>query len=450
MTHKAFIRIPKQFLRTFSLFHFPHNLDQTANTKHIPEPTMRKHPTTTQAFLLVLLYQALRSQAFVTPFGVRISSKKSATRASLEVKVGPDVNVDSEIVPDRILADDEASSTSTAVRAPLKFIGPYPTLALRFPDLQTSSQKERNVTGVSLDFVLDTAANTNTINAQVANELSLEVVGSALPGVGSAGAISGGDTFLLGSSQLEGVGNFSFMEGLTASALPVASPAAAGLLSLAFMNCFEGGVEFDWGANTKLVDGMIENPPSVTFYGEKDDHLSEVLQSMTRVPIDAIPVTQLPSITINVNGIDMPALLDTGSPITVLNQNAAKQAGIETVQVPVAENKKSGNPFAAAANRFKEAQERARLASTGSILTIAGTAGKPVDLLKSTNLATITMTGNKEVSFGDANVYVGEIPGLAALNGLGVQSPPAVVLGMDVLRARPKMLLRARDNEVYF
>ena len=36
MTHKAFIRIPKQVLRTFSLFHLPHNLDETANTKHIP------------------------------------------------------------------------------------------------------------------------------------------------------------------------------------------------------------------------------------------------------------------------------------------------------------------------------------------------------------------------------------------------------------------------------
>jgi hypothetical protein len=42
----------------------------------------------------------------------------------------------------------------------------------------------------------------------------------------------------------------------------------------------------------------------------------------------------LPSVTIKVNGVEMKALLDTGSPITVLNAQAAKLAGIETVQLP--------------------------------------------------------------------------------------------------------------------
>ena len=79
-----------------------------------------------------------------------------------------------------------------AVRAPLKYVGPYPCLALRFPHLATSSQRGRNVTGISLDFVMDTAANTNTLNGQVAQELQLEVVGEALPGVGAAGSIAGG------------------------------------------------------------------------------------------------------------------------------------------------------------------------------------------------------------------------------------------------------------------
>jgi hypothetical protein len=31
-----------------------------------------------------------------------------------------------------------------------------------------------------------------------------------------------------------------------------------------------------------------------------------------------------------------------------------------------------------------------------------------------------------------------------------VESPPAVVLGMDVLRRRPSMLLRATENEAWF
>ena len=342
-------------------------------------------------------------------------------------------------------ADD--GEESTTIRAPLKFVGPYPSLGLRFPELATKSQKSQNVTGVSLDFILDTAANTNTINAQVAEELGLEVVGSALPGVGSAGVISGGSTYMLGDSQLDGMGE-DFMQELTASALPIASPAAAGLLSLAFFYCFEGGVEFDWGSEQVMEDGM-QKPPSVTFYGQVDNNFTKILDGMTRVPIQPVPVTNLPSVIIKVNGIEMPALLDTGSPITVLNKQAAQQAGIETVELP-SQSKETNNPFAAAANRFKDAQATAQAAARGDVLTIAGAQGRPVNLLKSTSKAGVALVGDSEVSFGDSNVYVGDIPGLAALSGIGVESPPAVVLGMDVLRLRPKMLLRARNNEVYF
>ena len=322
------------------------------------------------------------------------------------------------------------SSTNTAVRAPLKYIGPYPCLALRFPELATSSQRARNVKGVSLDFVLDTAANTNTINEQVAKELALEVVGSALPGVGAAGTISGGETYLLGDAQLEGLSDgeeFTFMTDLTASALPVASPAAAGLLSLAFLQCFEGGVEFSWGTSPDDV----ATPPAVTFYGATVD---SILEGRTRVRIQRVPVTQLPSVTVEINGVGMPALLDTGSPVTVLNHQAAQRAGIETVALP------KKNPIAAFTNRLKGQDD---------VLTIMGVTGTPVDLLKSKQTCQVSMSSG-DVSFGEGHVYVGDLPGLAALNGLGVDSPPAVVLGMDVLRRRPSMLLRARNNEVWF
>lgn len=67
-----------------------------------------------------------------------------------------------------------------AIRAPLRYIGPYPVLPLAFPDLSTANLRQQNKTGISLDFVLDTAANVNTINAQVSQELGLPVVGSAL------------------------------------------------------------------------------------------------------------------------------------------------------------------------------------------------------------------------------------------------------------------------------
>ena len=63
-----------------------------------------------------------------------------------------------------------------ALSAPLRWIGPYPAVALSFPALASPAQKARLLTnpnqaanlGVTLDFVIDTAANTNTISAQVA------------------------------------------------------------------------------------------------------------------------------------------------------------------------------------------------------------------------------------------------------------------------------------------
>jgi hypothetical protein len=332
--------------------------------------------------------------------------------------------------------DQQDQEQSSAVRAPIRFIGPYPTLALRFPELATASQRERNATGISLDFVLDTAANTNTINAQVAAELGLKVVGQALPGLGAGGAIRGGQTFLLGDAELDGLSEkFTFMSGLTASALPVASPASAGILSLAFFNCFSGGVEFDWGSEAI--------PSSVTFHGDKE-HLD--LDEMTRIPFESLPVTLLPSVTLRINGVDMPALFDTGSPITVLNAQAAKAAGIETAQGTMPE--KSSNPFTNLANKAKAAKEASQAAARGDMLAIASSNGEPIQLLKSTNKVNVGIGGDTS-SLGEAHVYVGDLPGLAALNGLGDASPPAAVLGMDVLRLRPKMVFRGQQNELY-
>ncbi|KAI2513821.1 Aspartyl protease [Fragilaria crotonensis] len=317
-------------------------------------------------FSVALLLLVGNAHAFLsqnpTFFGVR--SNRALSSTTLE-----DIKVDT---------NTPVTQSPTSVRAPLKWLGPYPSLGLRFPDLATSSQRERNVTGVSLDFVLDTAANTNTINAQVSAELGLEVVGQALSGVGASGAIPGGNTYMLGDCQLEGLSNneepFTFMTDLTASTLAVASPVSAGLLSLAFLQCFPGGVEFVWG---RVEDGEIKEIPSVTFHS--DDARS--FESLQRSPITRIPITQLPSVMIKVNGVEMPALLDTGSPITVLNAQAAAAAGIKTVDLPSMDEQK--NPFSKLAASFKVAQA----ASRGEMLQLADGSGQPVNLVKSLQLA---------------------------------------------------------------
>jgi hypothetical protein len=349
------------------------------------------------------------------------------------------------------------------LKAALQYVGPYPCASLRFPNLATASQRERNATGISLDFVLDTGANLNTLNSQVASELELLKVGSAPAGMGAGGAISGGDTFLLGDCQLEqqilpspppttnptpeqpSDLNDSdekkipqtpmFMTDLTASALPVASPAAAGLLGTYFFQCFPGGVEFDW--NGDQATGV---PPSISFYGEDSD-----VTDMERVEVKLLPVTNLPSIEIIINGVTVPALLDTGSPVTVLNAKAAQLTKVETVMDE--QNKKQTNnlfnPFAKLTQGFQTAQ----MASTGDVLLLAGALGERIELYKSSGKG-IPVAVSPSCSFGDdCTVYVGDLPGMAALGGS--DSSPAVILGMDVLRRRPKMLYRA-PNAVYF
>lgn len=353
---------------------------------------------------------------------------------------------DSQVAQTETIDTDD----TTIVQAPIKYIGPYPCLALRFPELATPKQRQRDESGVSLDFVVDTAANTNTINGQVAKELGLKVVGKSLGGLGAQGAISGGDTYLLGNAQLEGVHlkneDDLFMTNLTATALPVASPATAGILSMAFFYTFPGGVEFSWG-EANLTDGTVVTPPSLAFHGEED--VSTVVKDMVRVPIQPLPVTNLPSVTIQINGVSMPALLDTGSPVTVMNAQAAKVAGVDTVPTET-QAKKSKNPFGSVLNNIKAAQAQAQAAASGEVLAIMGSDGKRVELRKSLDKIHVTLDGDSSVDFGKGNIYVGDLPGLAAMNAIGVDAPPAVVFGMDFLRTKPNMFLRARENEVYF
>ncbi|KAL7542611.1 hypothetical protein ACHAWF_007213 [Thalassiosira exigua] len=335
------------------------------------------------------------------------------------------------------------------------------------PNLATSSQRERNVTGVSLDWVLDTAANVNTINAQVAQELELEKVGEAPGGVGASGALTGGDTFLLGDCELdagsnaeaadatdatdataeerEENNNFVFMQGLTASALPVASPAAAGLLGLAFFYCFEGGVEFDWG---------LDGAPSVAFHGS-DRSLK--VDGMTRVPFESLPVSMLPSVNVSINGVEIPALFDTGSPVTVLNERAAEAAGV-ALSFGEKERQGGGNFFSKIASNIEAAKETAQATARGDVLALAGGDGRPIRLVRSKSPHDVTVklppgdrTNESEyATIGTSRIFVGDLPGLAALGGLGGDAPPAAVLGMDVLRMRPKLVFRARQREIYF
>lgn len=323
----------------------------------------------------------------------------------------------------------------------MKYIGPYPCLTLKFPDLATASQRQRNVSGIELDFVLDTAANTNTIQEAVAIELNLAIIGNAAPGLGAAGAIKGGDTYLLGDCQLV-PDLVLFMTNLSASSLPVASPAAAGLLGTAFLDCFEGGVEFCWSADD-IIDHQSfptkETNPYVVFHATPH---SCNLEGLHPVPITPLNVSQIPSIPITLNGVPMNALLDTGSPITVLNAEAARIARVAAKSVIIRnDGNKNRNPFMAALQSVQKNAEKVRAVANGDILLVAGS-GKAVELIQSANPVSISALsssyGSVAVPLADVPaVYIGDLPGLALLNGLGVSDLPAVILGMsNILTSR--------------
>jgi len=291
-------------------------------------------------------------------------------------------------------------------------------------------------TGVALDFVVDTAANVNTINAKLADELGLAKVGFDEGGVSAGGALAGGATYMLGAAQLNDLPKeerVDFIPDLTASALPVAAPSGAGLLGIGFLFAFPGGVEFCWGnaaAATASEDGPL---PSLTIFG--DMHGTDGLTS----DLSEVPARQLESglicVTLRVNGVGIPALLDTGSPITVLNDAAAKAAGIVMPQV----EDTGMNPFAMA----KAAMDSAAAMATGEIAMIGGVNG-PVTLRKIPDKAPIALG---ETQIGSGRPYVGELPGLSALDGLGANAGPAAVLGTDVLRQRQRLVLQ--DGKVY-
>ena len=229
---------------------------------------------------------------------------------------------------------------------------------------------------------------------RLAADLGLAAVGYEGPGVSAAGALAGGATYMLGECQLNDLPKeerFPLMSGLVAAALPVASPSGAGLLALltmairtmailtmaiftslsgagllgiGFLFAFPGGVEFNWGnpaaaaaaaaaataaaaaaaapndasnaaPNDAPNDAANADPsasPSLTLYGDLGG------TSALCDCLDEVPCRQLESglvcVTLKVNGVAIPALLDTGSPITVLNAAAAAAAGITIPAAP--------------------------------------------------------------------------------------------------------------------
>lgn len=378
----------------------------------------------------------------------------------------------------------EGEGESAAVRAPLRWIGgAYPALALEFPSLATAAQRARGAgeTGIALDFVVDTGSSLNTIAAAVAGELELNAVGVQPAGVSAAGALAGGAVYALGTARLADLPveeRFDFMTGLEAAALPIPTPGAAGVLGGGFLGSFDA-VEAVWGAppapqqqrGTPSVAAALASKgdtaadyaspePSWTFYAGGLALPETLAEGLHAVAVSSLENTGLPTVALRCGGnaddantATVPALLDTGSPITVLNAVAAHALGIETAETRRA---KEGSGAKGGGNIFSRALAGARAAMDADPADTMWIAGGPqgrVALRRSADAVKLTLDGadGEPVELGEARVYVGDVPGLAALGdipGGDGERAPAAVLGVDALRLRPRCVLRPAARQL--
>ena len=179
---------------------------------------------------------------------------------------------------------------------------PSPSASPTAPPIPTGARGEGGRPGLCVD----TAYTTNFILPQVAYGLDMQIVGVAPAGTGATGAIGGGQEMLLGSAKLGG--NRDDVDvaitGLSAAVIPVPAPNTAGILGRSFLDCF-GAVEFDWSE---------EKTGATCFHESYDFDEGEYEEEFGAETFDARELAcGLLAVDMTLNGVTMPALVDTGA-----------------------------------------------------------------------------------------------------------------------------------------
>eukprot|EP00986_Skeletonema_menzelii_P009773 scaffold4530_cov146-Skeletonema_menzelii.AAC.16 len=306
---------------------------------------------------------------------------------------------------------DETEPLSViGVVAPLISVGPYACLALNFPNVTSKPMME-------LLFVLDTAANVNTISSKIATELDLPVVIkgedlSILGSVGAGGSFQAGDIVMLGESRLCGMPanqqNNTFISNMSLASmdLGIAGSVGSGVLGISFFDCFRGGVEFDWYG----TDG---DPPTLQFY--YDSLPEEAKLNCACVPLNTTDFFGVPTVSVKINGRELRAIIDTGSPITIISPSIAVELGL---------SKKEGTV------KIKGIDD-----------------GDAMGVSKSLDEITLSI-GDVDINL--ATIFIGELPGLAMASNLVPEHlHPQVLIGLDALRRTYRMIIRLSKAELW-
>ena len=387
----------------------------------------------TNAFFLLLV-----SCQLLTSYGFSVAQRqlrllKATTRNSEETKdANPDIN-NSPTQPHPPVV--------VGVVAPLVYKGPYPCLGLRFPHLHAKDALVADK-GVELDFLVDTGANVNSITAALVETYRLPKLAVDVPKplatAGMGGALDPGDYYVLGDCGLAGLPSGQrdaiFMTNTTAAVLPRGPMDTDGLLGSSFVASF-AGVEFDWYG----TDG---DPPTFCFYfgTQLPQGPGSVTQDMVQVPLQSF--FQLSTVEITVNGVVLKAMIDTGSPITVMSEEAAQRVGISTVSGGVIRGPTGEKPH-------KELHHQ----KVGDpILHMGGVDGRPISVLRSSADVHIDVGG---ASLGDGPVYAGNIPALSFFQSIPTElmkmsdnnpdDAPVAILGLDWLKRAYRIIMSTRN-----
>ena len=288
-----------------------------------------------------------------------------------------------------------AEPTVAGVVAPLVYKKGYsPCLSLRFPGMDP----ER-----TFDFLLDTGSNFINMDSALVQAYGLPVAESGEMLVARMGStvFPPGDSYFVGDCELVGVPEqFTFMTGMTASALPCPDlDRCSGRFGVPFFATFPAGVAFQW-----QPEG--EDMPTAVFYYKFDRPEDEGLK---RVPLTPLPLDLL-SLTINVNGVELPAVLDTGSPETFIIPQAAEAIGMNAEKVGDGEWR-----------------------SLEPVSIYAGEAS----------------LGQGLIGIKDSPTF-SNLLGQLAEAGLDPSQVPCAILGLDFLLQTKRMLVRVASNDVWF
>ena len=277
---------------------------------------------------------------------------------------------------------EDIASEPVSLAVPLNFLGNigYPSIELQF-DHST------------LNFILATGSNLDTVHPAVAQQLQLPVVTEftdvGVVSTGLGGSFRGGQLLRLGDATIAGETCF-----LDVQAASFDVHTGEGLLGTPFFLAFGEGVEFRWH----------DDVPALVLHQQG----SADLRGMTRVPLGLLSASIM-TLPLTLGEMTMDSLLVTCSPITIVSPEAAQRLGLQV-----------SDDF------------------------VSGIDGSP--LYKSASSVAASVGG---VVLGEPRqIFIGTVPAVQFLQTLG--PAPEIVLGLDFLRQSRRMLIKLGSREIFF